>query len=69
MTTHRRFLDPARIDLMLVIEVAFRAYARGHLSRVELARVVEQCINIATIENGYADEHGLPFPEHAEEEV
>jgi hypothetical protein len=46
-----------------IAELAFRLHKEGHITREELVYVVGQCINAAALENGYADEHGLPFPE------
>lgn len=46
-----------------VAEVAFRLHEEGCITREELVHVVQQCVNATAIENGYADEHGLPFPE------
>jgi len=50
-------------DLRLVAETAFRLHEEGRIDKDELARVLEQCVNVAALENGYANEHGLPFPE------
>ena len=30
-------------------------------TRAQLIRILEKCINITAIENGYADQFGLPF--------
>ena len=49
----------------MLIELAFRLHEEGHLSREDLTDIVGCCINIVAIENGYADVHGLPCPEHA----
>lgn len=51
------------MSLRQIAELAFRLHEEGHITREELVHVVEQCINVAAIDNGYADEHGLPFPE------
>ena len=50
-----------------IAALAFRLHKEGHITREELVHVVGQCINAVALENGYADEHGLPFPEHVEE--
>ena len=47
-----------------VAESAFRLHEEGQITREELVHVVAQCLNAVAIANGYADEHGLPFPEH-----
>lgn len=52
-------------DLRHVAEVAFRLHEEGRIDKAELVHILEQCLNAVALENGYADEHGLPFPEHA----
>lgn len=47
-----------------ITERAFRLHEEGRITHEELVRIVEQCINVAAIGNGYADTHDLPFPEH-----
>lgn len=54
-------------SLKIIAETAFRLHEEGCITREELVHVIEQCINAAAFENGYADEHGLPFPEHQED--
>lgn len=44
-------------------KIAFDLHEKKLLSRQELVRVLQECVNAAAIENGYADEHGLPFPD------
>ena len=46
-----------------IAEGAFRLHEEGRITREELVRIIEQCVNAAAVANGYADEHGLPFPE------
>lgn len=48
----------------LTAEVAFEAYEQGKLTREQLFNTLEGCINVIAIENGYADQLGLPFPDH-----
>lgn len=50
-------------DLRSIIDTAFRLHEQNRLSREDLVRLLEQCINVVSIENGYADELGLPFPD------
>lgn len=50
-------------DPRLIAEIAFRLHEEGRIDKDELVRVLEQCVNVAALENGYAEEHGLPFPE------
>lgn len=52
-------------SLVNIAEIAFRHYEEGRISQEALVRVLEQCINVASIENGYADEYGLPFPKRS----
>lgn len=52
-------------DVRPLIELAFRLYEEGHLSREDLTDIVGDCINIVAIENGYASKHGLPCPKPA----
>jgi hypothetical protein len=44
-------------------KIAFDMHAKKYLSREELVLILQGCVNVAAIENGYADEHGLPFPD------
>ena len=48
--------------LRQVAEEAFRLHEEGRITLDEWVHVVEQCVDGAAIENGYADAHGLPFP-------
>lgn len=50
-------------DLKPAIETAFCLYEEDLITREELTHIIEQCINIVSMENGYADELGLPFPD------
>ncbi len=49
-------------DLRLLAETAFQLHEEKHLSREDLISVLEDCVNIAALKNGYAEAHGLPFP-------
>jgi len=44
-------------------KIAFDMHAKKYLSREELVLILQGCVNVAALENGYADEHGLPFPD------
>lgn len=44
-------------------KIAFEMHEKKYISREELVRVLQGCVNAAALENGYADEHGLPFPD------
>jgi hypothetical protein len=55
------------IDVRPVVEIAFRLHDQGRITREELVRIVEQCINVVSLENGYAEKFGLPFPDATEE--
>ncbi|HSX22374.1 MAG TPA: hypothetical protein VLE97_06315 [Gaiellaceae bacterium] len=46
-------------------EVAFRLHEEKRIDDAELVRLLEGCVNLAALENGYADQHGLPFPQRA----
>ena len=48
--------------LLLAAETAFRLHKEGRLTRKELVSILQDCVNVTAIENGYADAHGLPFP-------
>lgn len=50
--------------VFLTAEIAFQAYEQGKLTRQQLFNTLEGCINVIAIENGYADQLGLPFPDH-----
>lgn len=56
-------------DLKLVVETAFQLHEKKRLSREELVRILQDCVNITALENGYADQYGLPFPARADEEA
>ena len=45
-----------------IAERAFALYERGELDAPELVSLLESCVNARTLENGYADRYGLPFP-------
>lgn len=47
-----------------IAEVAFKLHEQERISRDELVWALEQLVNAAAIENGYADTHGLPFLEN-----
>ena len=51
-----------------IAKIAFDLHENKCLSREELVRILQGCVNVAAIENGYADEHGLPFPERTRSE-
>jgi len=53
--------------LRSIAETAFRLHEEGRITREQLVHTLEQCINATAIENGYADEHGLPFPVRTKE--
>ena len=44
-------------------EVAFKLHKEDRIDKDKLVSLLETCVNIAALENGYAEEHGLPFPE------
>ena len=50
------------MDVALIIETAFRLHKEKHISRKQLTHIIEQCINVVALENGYADKYGLPCP-------
>lgn len=43
-------------------QVAFRLHEKKRIDDNELVRLLEGCVNLAALENGYADKNGLPFP-------
>jgi hypothetical protein len=45
-----------------IATIAFDLHEEKRLSHKELVRILEGCVNLAALENGYADAHGLPFP-------
>ena len=49
----------------LVVATAFRMHEEGRLSKDELMCIVKRCINATAMDNGYAETHGLPFPEES----
>jgi hypothetical protein len=53
------------MSLQQIAEVAFRLHEEGHITQDALVHILEQCINGAALENGYAEEYGLPFPDPA----
>lgn len=49
------------IDLVLLtVEIAFKAYEERQLSKKDLTRTIETCINVVSIENGYLVYGGMP---------
>ena len=42
-------------------EIAFKLHKEGRIDKAKLVEMLEGCINLAALENGYAEEHGLPF--------
>jgi hypothetical protein len=48
--------------VLLMAKIAFKNFKEGHLSKAELMKVLQRCINIRALENGYADRFGMPFP-------
>jgi hypothetical protein len=52
-----------------IAETAFRLHEKKCISREELVRILQQCVNATVLENSYADQYGLPFPLGATEEV
>jgi HD superfamily phosphodiesterase len=49
--------------IVLTAEIACKLHEAGHITREELVRTLEKCINAAAISNGYVDKLGLPFPD------
>ena len=47
-------------------ELAFKMHEEGHIDDARLVEMLEQCVNIAAIDNGYAEAHGLPYPRRRE---
>ncbi len=45
-----------------IIDSAFKLNETGDLSDDGLISILEQLINATAMDNGYADEYGLPFP-------
>ena len=43
-------------------QVAFRLYEEKQIDKKTLVRLLEGCVNLAALENGYAQTLGLPFP-------
>jgi hypothetical protein len=50
-------MSPAKLA-----EAAFRLHEEGRIDHDRLVQMLQQCVNIAALENGYADKYGLPFP-------
>ena len=44
--------------------VAILAHEKGEMSKEQLVSILQGCINGTAAANGYADEYGMPFPEH-----
>lgn len=55
--------------IRLIAETAFRLHEEKHISRDVLVDVLQDCVNITALENGYADKHGLPFPVARDREI
>lgn len=49
-------------DLQLVAHIAFHQYEVGEISLVELIEALQECVNARAATNGYAEQHGMPFP-------
>jgi hypothetical protein len=49
--------------IVLTAELAYTLYENGLITREDLTRTLEKCINAASIDTGYAGRHGLPFPD------
>lgn len=45
-----------------IAKIAFDLHEKDLLSRDDLVCVLQECVNCAALENGYADVHVLPFP-------
>ena len=45
-----------------IAELAFKLHEEGRIDKNKLVSMLETCVNIASLENGYAEKHGLPFP-------
>lgn len=48
----------------LIIETAFRLHKEKLLSREDLLRILEECVNATALDNRYTDTYGLPSPPH-----
>ena len=48
-----------------IAKIAFDMHEKKYLSREELVCILQECVNATALENGYADQYGLPFPEDA----
>lgn len=44
--------------------LAILAHERGEITRESLTSILQGCINGTAAANGYADQYGMPFPEH-----
>lgn len=49
--------------IALTAELAYALYENGLITRDDLTRTLEKCINAASIDAGYADKLGVPFPD------
>ena len=49
--------------IVLTAEIAFELYKEGHITKTDLTRVIQKCINARAIENGYVEKFGMPFPD------
>lgn len=47
----------------LIAALAFKQHEEGKITKEQLVRQLQLCINARAIGNGYADEFGMPFPE------
>jgi hypothetical protein len=50
------------ITTKLIVKTAFRLHEEKRLSHEDLVSVLEGCVNATALDNGYADQYGLPFP-------
>lgn len=51
-----------------IARFAFEAHQRGEIDKDKLIDVLQACVNARAEENGYADEFGLPFPDHDDDQ-
>ncbi len=50
--------------ITLTAEIAFKQFEAGHITKEQLVETLQKCTNAIALTNGYADQYGLPFPEH-----
>ena len=55
--------EGSNVSAAELAKIAFDLHEKKVLSRAELVRILQGCVNVAALDNGYADEHGLPFPD------